>query len=323
MFNIKTKPHELDRNMRSQLADSLDHIFDRNKDILFVSNKQINTMLDTIRSNRVDPGAFARYFELVFSLESNKFDLARKLTVELTSVVQEDINFKILAFSKEALGKNYERYPQLLFASYSDDCPMASPESALFESHYQKILEAMEIVQKIDPSIGEEVDELISRIIVAISSKNKTDSRGFGGVSSFMLWGAIFINANNYFTVSQVVEFLVHEVTHTVLFGYSAENPLVLNNASEDYPSPLRDDLRPMDGIYHATLVSARIALFVRQWVDSGHINFSDIDWAEQTFKNNCNAFVDGLIVVRNHGQLSVLAWDLLKRAESRLQVYV
>ena len=48
------------------------------------------------------------------------------------------------------------------------------------------------------------------------------------------------------------------------------DEPLVQNAPDESYHSPLRADDRPMDGVFHATLVCARLADFNRAWLNSG-----------------------------------------------------
>ncbi len=104
------------------------------------------------------------------------------------------------------------------------------------------------------------------RIIVA-SASSEDGQLGFEGVTSFMAWGATFMNGDMHMSERKTAHFLVHEVTHALLFGLSSDDPLVLNSPDESYPAPLRTDPRPMDGIYHATIVCARLAAFDRDWL--------------------------------------------------------
>ena len=177
----------------------------------------------------------------------------------------------------------------------------------------------MEIIRTVDESIGQELEALVSQIVVAVQNPDTDNSKGFGGVSSLMLWGSMFINAEHYASLYQVVECLVHEVTHCVLFGYSAETPLVHNPAHERYPSPLRSDPRPMDGIYHATLVSARIVLFTQQLLDKVELDQQQSASTQQTLSNYRGMFSDGAQVIREHGQLSTTGQTFLDTATSLL----
>jgi HEXXH motif-containing protein len=215
------------------------------------------------------------------------------------------------------MGYDFDRFPKLVFASYSDTNPMAPPGNELFESHRQKLLDAIEIIRDVDESICREIESLVSRIVVAVRNPDIQNNKGFGGASSLMVWGAIFINAGRYSTLYQVVEFLVHEVTHCVLFGFSAKTSLVQNSPHETYPSPLRKEPRPMDGVYHATMVCARIVLFTQRLLDSGRLNRSQVACAERTVSNNLAAFRDGTSVIKRYGKLSAMGHELLGNAKS------
>jgi hypothetical protein len=59
-----------------------------------------------------------------------------------------------------------------------------------------------------------------------------------------------------------MVQMLAHESSHNLLFGFSADESLVENSPEELFPSPLRMDPRPMDGICHATL-AGKVCAFV------------------------------------------------------------
>ena len=85
-----------------------------------------------------------------------------------------------------------------------------------------------------------------------------------GGASSFSLWGALALNSEAHPDWWQYIPRLIHEYSHNLLFGIARNEPLVFNDPEERYESPLRQDLRPMDGIYHALFVSAREALAMR-----------------------------------------------------------
>ena len=52
---------------------------------------------------------------------------------------------------------------------------------------------------------------------------------------------------------------IAHEATHNLLFGLCADGPLADNDDGERHASPLRPDARPIDGVLHATCVSARV----------------------------------------------------------------
>ena len=97
---------------------------------------------------------------------------------------------------------------------------MASPSEAQSTASTQMLREAIEIVSHVDKSIYDEIEALLVRIYLATGSGGVSAKR-FGGVTSFLVWGATFINIEAYKTRWDAVQFLVHEITHSLLFGLS------------------------------------------------------------------------------------------------------
>ena len=321
MFQTDIDPNCLDQAMREQLSDSLKYIFDFVRNRLDVDVELSTQALHKIRTNKISPGIFARYYDLVFALNDENFLLAQRLIQEILSILSETIRFEIIPYSKKALGDDHERFPRLLFTSYSPTNPLVSPDQNLYNAHAEKLKQAIEIIRTVDNNIYREIDALLLQVIITVHNEQSKSVRPYAGGSSFMTWGAIFINAKLYRSLYQVVEFYVHELTHCVLFGYSCNEPLVLNPTSESYQSPLRTDPRPMDGIYHATLVCARLALFMKKWADISAID--DKHWLEQQQTIYLQRFFDGTSVIKKYARLSTRGSHIFKEAESCLLKYV
>jgi hypothetical protein len=58
------------------------------------------------------------------------------------------------------------------------------------------------------------------------------------------------------------LEQIIHESSHLYLDQVMEFDPLVTNDISQKFKSPIRKDLRPMRGIYHATFVLSRLIDF-------------------------------------------------------------
>ena len=108
---------------------------------------------------------------------------------------------------------------------------------------------------------------------------------------------------------------LAHESAHNLLFGLSAEGPLVENSPDELFSSPLRKDPRPMDGIYHATFVTARMYRVVRQLIESGILSGTELDKAGSELANNAGLFNRGIETVRQYGRLTPLGESVMQGA--------
>jgi hypothetical protein len=323
MFQSDTDPQRLDQTMREQLSQSLEYIFDTIRNRLDIDLNQCDRASEIIRTNKVSPKIFARYYDLVFAVNADNFTLAQRLVDEILSILNDSVQFEIIPYSKIVLGDDYERYPRLVFTNYSSNNPMDSPNQDLCAAHTEKLELAIEIIRTVDSDIYREIQDLLLQVIITVNSEQFKSARPYAGASSFMTWGAIFINANLYVTKYQIVEFFVHELTHCVLFGYSCINPLVLNPVSESYQSPLRNDSRPMDGIFHATLVCARIVQFMKKWETYGTIDIAHASWLEQTHTTYLQKFFDGVAVIKKNGQLSNKGSLFLEEAEYSLSKYI
>ena len=323
MFQTDADPQHLDQMMREQLSQSLEYIFDTVKNRLAIDLKQSDQALKIIRTNKVSPKVFARYYDLVFAINAENLILAQQLIDELLNILNKPAHFEIIPYTNEALGDDFERFPRLVFTSYSTTTPVGSPDQSSYRDHKEKLKQAIEIIREVDADIYREIETLLLQVIISVHNEQFTSAKPYAGASSFMTWGAIFINVRLYSSINQMVEFFVHELTHCVLLGHSCVEPLILNPVSENFESPLRTDPRPMDGIYHATLVSARIALFMKKWEAYGAKDDAHANWLKQMHTSYLQKFFDGAAVIKENGQLSAKGSLLLEEAESSLSQYI
>jgi HEXXH motif-containing protein len=162
-----------------------------------------------------------------------------------------------------------------------------------------------------DPELAAEIRALLREIVLAAGSEDPK-AFTFDGASSFMLWGAILLNANRRTDPLEMVQMIAHESAHNLLFGLSADGPLVENLPDELFPSPLRPDLRPMDGIYHATFVTARMHRAVKQLLENGALPDSLKEKAHKELDGNVRLFTKGIETVERHGKLTPLGRDVI-----------
>ena len=111
----------------------------------------------------------------------------------------------------------------------------------------------------LSPEIAARFRSLLTEIVFVSPELNKASK--FGGATSFFCFGAMFLNADKHRALVSMIDGLVHESAHANLFSLSLGDPFVANKDDELYHSPLRSDPRPLDGIFHATYVSAQTAL--------------------------------------------------------------
>ena len=122
-----------------------------------------------------------------------------------------------------------------------------------------------------------------------------------------MLWGLMILNVERYRTAAELIQVLVHEAAHLLLFAHSIAEPLVTNAIEERYASPLRPDPRPMDGVFHATFVSARLYYVNKRLLEAATATFAPVPVEELENKLRCirTLYLGGLKTVQDHGKLT------------------
>lgn len=176
---------------------------------------------------------------------------------------------------------------------------------------------AIKVIQTLLPDFMEEMLGITSEIIFAKPSGH--EKMTFGGASSFSLWGALALNAQAHPDWWLYIPRLIHEYSHNLLFGIARNEPLLLNDPDEYYYSPLRQEARPIDGIYHAVFVSAREALAMRKILSQSHekklqFGFDGLAaYCEQTLEDSTASFKDCLSVIEQHGRLTQLGSAVLR----------
>jgi HEXXH motif-containing protein len=180
-----------------------------------------------------------------------------------------------------------------------------------------KIGQALHMLQRCAPALYAELLIITREIVVAApSGKQLLD---FRGASSFAMWGAIAVNQQAHSHWWQYVTTLVHESAHSLLFAYARTQPLVLNDMDQRYTSPLRQEPRPMDGIFHAAFVSAREAYALDQCIaalEREKVESALCQTLENELGNSVCAFWDCCEQLEQHGRLSPLGHSILDESK-------
>lgn len=296
----------LDRKMRSRLADSLDHVFERSREALRFDAAEAARLVEELRGERrFSPLVFGLYYDLVDAIVGERLDEAQTLIEAVIRQRPIDTDLAIVALSDADLGPgNADRYGRMMDTDPESPFVFKAPDAELaasFRPHLEAALKAMESAA---PDLYGEFRALVSQIVLADGESGLYEGGGFQGGSSFLLWGALFINPGNATDPVALVETLAHEAAHTLLFGLSIDEKLVDNPDSERFSSPFRSDPRPMDGIYHATFVAARMHYATEKFrrhplgIDQPGAVSAALDMGQMAFR-------DGLSTVEAHGQLS------------------
>lgn len=92
------------------------------------------------------------------------------------------------------------------------------------------------------------------------------------------------------------------------------------NSGDERYSSPLRQNPRPIDGIYHACFVATRVHLAMSRLLDSGVLTAQQTEQAVQRRDHNGNAGRVSLGVLDEHARLTELGENILETIRTYLE---
>jgi HEXXH motif-containing protein len=169
------------------------------------------------------------------------------------------------------------------------------------------------MIERVAPEIAAEIRSLLTEIVFVSGVPN--GSLHFDGATSFFCWGALFLNADRHRALVEMIDGLTHESAHAYLFSLSFGDSFVENPDDELHRSPLRRDPRPLDGIFHATYVSARMHYALSHLVESGVLSESHESEARNALAASHTAFSDGFKILSDHALLTPLGRRVIDAA--------
>jgi hypothetical protein len=315
LFRLAHSPRDLANNVIGRLSESFAYIAEAvDSDEL---RRGLLHVADRLRESRVVPPQLGfLYLRIVDAVESGDEPEGLRLCGRLAEILSRPWTLEVAPYSREELGDFYEGFAEVLFDESYGKQPIAEAPEPIWlaaRGHFER---GLGLIREFDPALFLEIEALWSRIYIGVGNSDSGKSR-FGGVTSMVLWGGTFANAEHYNSEIKAAEFLVHEVTHALLFAAGCDEPMVLNPPEEVFPSPLRKDPRPMDGIFHAALVCARVAGFYETLREVNAGLPVDEETLGQCRDANARKFLQGYATIKQFGRLSPLGEDFLEQANA------
>ena len=193
------------------------------------------------------------------------------------------------------------------------------PPPAMLVAARAGLAAAILVLARAAPALHAEIDAVVSEIILAANAA--TDGMSFDGVTAFHAQGALLLNAAELRSPPAALATLVHEAAHALLFAATEGVPLAENGPEERFPSPLRPDRRPMNGLCHACFVSARMV----HALDLAEDAFVPEDQAEaRRLRDGAwRAHAAASAVIRAHARLTPVGAALLDAAARHMALAV
>jgi hypothetical protein len=310
----------IDSRMRLQLADSLEYLHQSLFQQMQTEIHGLAQMVANMRQGAIyPPSTFGLYYEIASALIDEDFNLAQSLFEELLN--EAPCNSKkvdIITLGQVSKISNLLRYQRLMDTDPTMPFHIESiPDGSALDG-IERFQSALHRLRALIPELAEEFNALV-RSVILVQGGNKMNYQ-FAGGSSYTLWGALFINAELHTADIATIEALAHESAHSLLFGFTIDEPLVLNPDEELYSSPLRYDPRPMDGIYHATFVSARMCWAMKKLLESGALSSDENKFARHALETDRVNFFNGYETVAKQAQMTETGHKLMQNAYNYMQ---
>lgn len=310
------RARSIDLYVRKSLAESLQHIAEQSAGVIQFDSQVLAELVANLRQGyRYPPSVFGMYFELALALMEGRNHDAEALFSDLTREFPIEEEFRLVALGAPEIVGHAERYVSLMDTDPTITLGMCPPDPDVERDFRERFWRGYGLVEQAIPELAAEFRALVREVCMVVGDKSAPLQ--FDGGSSYMLWGGLFLNASSHDTDVAMVEVLAHESAHSLLFGYATEEALVKNPDEELYDSPLRTDPRPMDGIYHATYVSARMHWAMSRLLEANILDEAACRLAESAREADRRNFMAGHEVVQRYGQLTDTGRAVMQEAAS------
>jgi HEXXH motif-containing protein len=310
----------IDHAVRSRLATSLAAILDAVQGELPFDGDALAALILSLRSHRVPPGVMAAYGELVTAIFKPDAERATRLLACLADPALRKAPTELRGVTLDSgldplIAECYLRQ----FLDGGDLTLTLSPVSASGLAEAIAVFEAgRALLKKANAALEAEIAALVSEVIFVVPDGAAPEVT-LHGASSFLVWGALLLNPVPHPNRLKMAEVLVHESAHSLLHGFTMGLPLVENPDSERFPSPLRHDPRPMEGIVHASYVLARMHLGMSAMIGHGALDDAELVEARTSLLRIRQNFADGYAVVRANARFTSLGAEIFAGATASM----
>ena len=298
------------RRIQNRLAESIGHVLEQCRGKVPFDEASGENLLGVLTSDRaVRPEIFSGYFCAVRAImdpgdepwEARRSRIEAALKTLLAGPFTAEGGVSVRPLSPAGFDAEAERELRDNFVSESLlDEQIVQVHEAVAGELARSVEDAVALIREHAPETFSEFERCVSEIVPA-KGRDSPDGLEFGGCSSLERWGSILINIDAQPSTLALCESLIHEGAHNVLFGTSPVEFHLRNRPDELRKSPLRVDPRPLDGIYHATFVLARMCFGMREFAASATLDPALRAEARKRADDALKLFWDGYAVLEEH----------------------
>ena len=249
------------------------------------------------------PAGFGAYYDCVAALMQDEFQRADQALREIVSASATAPRPQIKRLGTDYSPSVVRRFQNCFRSNKTDASGFADCSSRDAERFSVALNRAQDILAKNCPDLFQEFETLIREIVLVAPDGTNDDE--FEGGTSFKLWGALFLNAESEASPVELAITLAHEEGHAVLFGMCQDEMLVENMDDERYWSAIRQAERPLEGIFHATFVSARMAYTARAIEADRTLSIGERRQVRDALDQALAIYLDGVPTLTKHARFT------------------
>lgn len=309
----------LGAEINRRLIGSLRYVFGEVGETLGCSATDFDIWLATLeRAERLDPLLHTLFHTLVAEVEAGDWHIARGHAARLLTLGAAPPGLGIHPVDADDAAPR----PVRLFGRFADleeanRLDLIAPTPELVAGIMPQIDQALDLIRRNDPAMDEEFRALVKELLLVSQAPEHLFTTA--AVSCFQNWGGLLFNPVVQRDVLDIVELIAHECTHLLLFALALDEPLLTNPPDQLYFSPLRGAPRTMDGVYHATIVSARVARALLRQAQSQDADPAHRDVAMSRGRRSIELFDDGVAIILSDDALTPLGRDVLDSARAAM----
>ena len=309
-----TRVEELDATLRGRLAKSLEHIGEVAGET--IDQDALRVLVSRLGRAAVSPWVFCLYSRLVAELSKSPAPGADDDFAAVIAASKLDAEQGAVAFADPALPPLWwDHFRVLLDTDRQRPFSPRVPRDDDYRACAGSVQEGFALLARAEPAFHDEAKALL-RVIVLAAPPGPDPQESFDGASTFFFWGGTLLNANLSRHAVAMVELLVHEASHVLLFGLASDGGLLRNPGNDRFASPLRRDKRPLEGIFHAAFVTTRVHLALTGMLANGKLSENERSAALMAAERNANAARASLDLLREHAEPTKLGDSILDMIE-------
>jgi hypothetical protein len=301
--------------IHARLNESLGHIFERcSEHIALDATRAAALVRRTETGERLPPAMFGHYFFLVDAIENGTLPQVQEALGTILQYAEAATTpcLHVRPFNRKGFTVEEEGEFRRQFVSESlRDEQISHLDGNAERETLAQFQRALGILQHHAPQTFAEIEIMACELVPAHG--NVVNGMAFDGCSSLERWGTILVNAKPSRSDLGLSETITHECAHNALFAMAPVNFHVENDPQELYQSPLRLDARPMNGIYHATFVLARMCFAMREVAASPTAEIAMRKEADKLADTSAALFADGYKVLEKHARYTAEGRNIMR----------